>query len=110
MDENEIKIIKRGRGTVLLEGGHQYYFHKKYKNESAIWRCKQYKLDVKCTGSVTLSKVGNDFLFITYIFYKLILFDYIFQTRVKTASLCFRTKMLLLIKSHIVNSANLTLP
>lgn len=58
MSENDIKIVKRGRGSVLLHGGHQYYKQTKYKNGRSVWKCKMYKL-LKCAGSVTLSAVST---------------------------------------------------
>lgn len=55
---NAIQIIKRGRGEVLLESGWQYYKHVIYKNRTSLWRCKQFKTNVKCAGAVTLNTVS----------------------------------------------------
>ncbi|XP_026325505.1 uncharacterized protein LOC113234410 [Hyposmocoma kahamanoa] len=54
-DQNDIKIVARGRGKVLLYNGHQYYFHVRYKNNNCLWRCKNYKT-FNCTGSVTITQ------------------------------------------------------
>lgn len=54
---SEMKIVRRGRGNVLLFEGFQYYFHTKYENGNCIWRCKNFKKSEKCTGIVTVMKV-----------------------------------------------------
>lgn len=55
-DQNDIKIVARGRGKVLLYNGHQYYFHVRYKNNNCLWRCKNYKT-FNCTGSIKITQV-----------------------------------------------------
>lgn len=52
-EESSVVFLKRGRGTVLLYAGHQYYKNKTYENSSAIWKCASSKIN-KCVGSVTL--------------------------------------------------------
>lgn len=63
---DEISIIKRGRGKVMLYKGHQYYLHKRYLNGSSIWRCYNYKNN-KCRGTETISEVTNSHIIICYI-------------------------------------------
>lgn len=57
LKQNELRIIDRGRGKVLLHSGYQYYKHQSYKNGNSHWRCKEMKKN-KCFGTVTLSAVS----------------------------------------------------
>lgn len=57
-EANNFKIIKRGRGSVLLFSGYQFYRNTVYSNKSSYWRCKNYKNKTHCNGYVTLSHVS----------------------------------------------------
>lgn len=78
LEQNDILIIERGRGRILLYGGQQYYKHQIYKNGNSHWRCREFKNNSnKCFGTVTLSPVSTYiemfYLFITFHLVKLIL-------------------------------------
>ncbi|KAL0880256.1 hypothetical protein ABMA27_002713 [Loxostege sticticalis] len=53
--ENNVKIIRRKKGNVLLFKNHEYYKHTVYKNESSLWNCSL-KRKNQCKGSVTINK------------------------------------------------------
>lgn len=64
MDDSRenIEIIDRKGGKVLLYSGHQYHMKKAYKNKSMLWRCAN-KRKLKCTGYLTISGVSVIYIF-----------------------------------------------
>lgn len=57
-NDDELVILKRGRGSVLLCNGYQFYKHSYYHNGTSKWRCRAYK-EIKCAGSVTINIVST---------------------------------------------------
>lgn len=55
MESKNFKIIKRGRGRVLLHNVWQFYKSCVYKNNTCYWRCKEYKSVINCKGYFTIS-------------------------------------------------------
>jgi hypothetical protein len=51
MSEFAITKSKRG-GNVLTLNGHEYIFHKNFKNGSILWRCRKY-VTYKCSATIT---------------------------------------------------------
>lgn len=53
-------IIKKGRGTILLRGGHQYYARRKHNSGLTVWACTKRQeckgiLRIKVSLSVKVS-------------------------------------------------------
>lgn len=56
MTNNEVIFLMRGRGTVLVYEGYQYYKNRSYINGAQLWKCSLNKKN-KCTGSITMKVI-----------------------------------------------------